>query len=706
MKNSKRLIKLFLLIVIPMFFLGVVFAEDGDSLKLLINEAVNDKSKVDLYNELAQGYIYTEFGLAQKYLDTAYHLAQKINYPFGEAKSLYIRGRNLGVNNHFQEAIDTLTMAVSMFEKMPGKEKAIARCCVSLGWTYNKLSKKHTALMYYDKGCKLYENLEDDGVKANLLLNVGSVHHGLDDLETANKYYQEALAVNKKIDNKSGLVYCHNSLGYIHEQKKEYEEALTSYFEALKLAEGEANLIYIKSTILHNMGLTNMKLGKLDKALKYMEGTRKIDIDRDDELGLAYVDMTIARIRFLQSKKTTNLSALKKAQAAGIKFNDANLQQKSAVYLSDMYTELGMYKEALEQHKLAGVLKDSISSKEVQLKVKSLESKRQFELAQKKEEMAQQELIFQNSLAYESKIKRILLGGLGILLLLAFVLYKAYTTTLSVKKQLLVNNQNLKEAEEVLEQKNTDLKKYIELNVELEQFAGMASHDLKAPLKTIGGFMGILKSRFYNAAEDNYKSYFDMVERSAKSLNLLVDDLLQFSKANSQALNIERVSLEDMVNEVKENLDFSISKANGEIQITDCNVRFYADRIKIKQILQNLVSNAFKFRDAQRSPIVEVSSWEDEKHIFVSVKDNGIGISEENFDKVFEKFTRIKTEQKFEGTGLGLSICSKYIEKHKGDIWIERNDGYGVKFTFTISKSLCEGQEVSRPMIAAQKACA
>ncbi len=689
-----------------MFFLSAVFAEDGDSLRLLINEAEDDKTKVDLYNELVYNYMYGDFDVARKYADTAYHLAQQIDYSFGEARSIYYRARNLAVNNYFNEALDELPKAIAMLEKIPGKEKEIAQSYILQGWASKKLSKHHAALMYYDKGYKLYENLEDDKIKATLLLNIGTVHNGIGDLETASRYYQEAIAVNTKIDEREGLVYCYNALGYVHESNKEYEEALVDYSEGLRLAEGSPGLISIKSTILHNMGLTNMKLGKLDEALKHMKGTRKIDMDRDDELGLAYVDMTIARIQFLQSKAATNLSALRNAQEVGVKFNDTNLQEKSAMYLSDMYTELGMYKEALEQHKLAGVLKDSISNKDIQMKVKSLESKRQFELEQKKEEMAQQELVFQNSLAYESKIRQILSGGLGILMLLAFVLYKAYKTTLSVKKQLLVKNQNLKEAEEVLEQKNTDLKKYIELNVELEQFAGMASHDIKAPLKTIGGFMGILKRRFYNAAEDNYKSYFDMVERSAKSLNLLVDDLLQFSKANSQALNIERVSLEDMVNEVKENLDFSISQANGQIQIIDCKVQLYADRIKIKQVLQNLISNAFKFRDARRSPIVEVSSWEDENHIFVSVKDNGIGISAEHFDKVFEKFTRIKTEQKFEGTGLGLSICSKYIEKHKGDIWIERNAGHGVKFTFTISKSLCEGQEVSRPMIAAQKACA
>ncbi len=705
MKDSKKSIKLFFLVLTCTFLSDFAYGNDKDSLHLLLNKTDDDKIKVDLYTQLVHQYMYTDFEAAREYADSAYHLAQKIDYAYGEAWSVYYGARNLASNNYFQEALDELPKAISMLEQIPEKGKEIAKCYTLQGWTNKKLSKYHAALTDYDKAYEIYDNLNDDKGRATLLLNIGTIHNGLDDMKTAKKYYEEAKTVNKKIDNKEGLVYVYNSLGYIHELGEEYEEALIDYSKALKLAE-ELSLTPIQSTILHNMGLTNMKSERLDKALECMGATRKIDVDRADELGLAYVDMTIARIHFLQSKKATNISALKKAYEAGLKFDDTQLQKKSTQYLTEIYTELGMYKETLEQYKLSSILKDSIANKDIQLKVKSLESKRQFELAQKKEEMAQQELIFKNSLAYESKIKRILLSGLGILLLLAFVLYKAYRTTLSVKKQLLVKNLTLKQAEEVLGQKNKDLKKYIELNVELEQFAAIASHDLKAPLKTIRGFMRILKQRFYKGAEENYKSYFDMVERSAKSLNLLVDDLLQFSKANSQALNIERMSLEGIINEVKENLDFSISQSQGQINLEHCNIPLYADRVKIKQVLQNLISNALKFKDAERKPIVEVSSWEDASHIFVSVKDNGIGISAEHFDKVFEKFTRIKTEQDFEGTGLGLSICAKYIKKHKGDIWIERNEDHGVTFTFTISKSLCEAQEVSRPTMGVRKACA
>jgi len=147
----------------------------------------------------------------------------------------------------------------------------------------------------------------------------------------------------------------------------------------------------------------------------------------------------------------------------------------------------------------------------------------------------------------------------------------------------------------------------------------------------------------------------------------------------------------------REDLDFCISQSQGKVVWNDCHIRLYADRVKLKQVLQNLVGNALKFRDAGRAPLVEIRAWENTSHIYISVRDNGIGISEKHFKRVFKKFARMH-EKEFEGTGLGLCICEKYIKKHKGNIQIERNTDYGVTFTFSISKSLCEVQHIASPV--------
>lgn len=179
-------------------------------------------------------------------------------------------------------------------------------------------------------------------------------------------------------------------------------------------------------------------------------------------------------------------------------------------------------------------------------------------------------------------------------------------------------------------------------------------------------------------------------------MNLLVEDLLEFSRSNSKTLNIERLAFGGLVAEVIQNLDFSITKAKGKIIVTNCDFFIQADQIKLKQIIQNLLSNALKFRDNNRIPIINVIAWEDKNRFFIAIKDNGIGIPEENFAEVFEKFARLNRKDKFEGSGLGLAICANYINMHQGEIWIERNEIYGVTFTFTIQKDL----PLSNPIVA------
>lgn len=673
-------------------FITNVSAKEQDSLLLLIEHTTDDKKKVDLFNQLANIHRDTAFNKAIAYTDKAYQLAQKINYPFGKAKSLYHKGRSLALNNQFQKALDILQQSSNIFESLPNIEKEQASLLVLQGWVNDKLSKYYVAITNYEKAFQIYNELNDELGKARTLLNIGTIHTRVGDKVTAISYFQQAKNGYKKLENKIGLVYCYNNIGYIHELNEAYESALVEYQKALKLAE-ETKLLRMHSSILANTGISNMKLGRYEKGLTALKKGQKIDLKLKDEISLAYSKLYIAKIQFLQSKEATNISTLKKTYQTGVKLEDIELQRLSATNLSDMYQSMGLFQEALEQNLLAATLRDSIVNQDIQLKIKSLELKKQFELTQKKLELEKKEMVFKNSLAYQAKIRNILLCCLSLLLFGGFILYRTYKTTLATKEELLIKNNFLTKTEERLAQNNTELKKHIELNVELEQFASIASHDIKAPLRTIASFIGILKLKFYEQAAEREKTCFDFVETSAKSLNLLVDDLLEFSRSNNQALKVEQLAFGQLLEEVKQNLNFSITNVNGTVCTNNCNFLINADQIKLKQILQNLLSNALKFKSAERDPIIEIATREDEKLFYISVKDNGIGITEEYFEKVFEKFARLNSQSKFEGSGLGLSICAKYINKHGGTIWIERNEEHGVKFTFTISKALQTEQQ-------------
>jgi len=662
-------------------------AIESDSLLLLIKKENNNKRKVDLYNEVAQLYTDTAFSLAQQYTQLAYQLATKIQYPLGEAMSLYYKGRSLALNNQFEASLVPLEKAITIIKKVPDAKGKEAQFMKVEGRVYFEMGNYVPAIELYIKAFELYDSLENDKGKASTLLNIGTVHSRVGDKETALEYYQKARAVNERLGNISSLVYCINNIGAIHNYKKDYMTSLSYYQQALKLAK-EAKLYQMNSYILKHIGENYYELNDLENAIVYFKKAREIALKLEDEIILANLDIIMAKAEFHQSKKITSISALQNAYQTGLKYDALELQQISAYTLSEMYVHQGLYEKAYE-YKILEIEIDSIRfNDKVQEQVHSLEIKKQLASKQKELNQEKREALLEVSLANQTKVRNMLLFFLGLLSLAAVLLYRAYKNTYTIKEQLLVKNKALEKAEEQLAQKNKDLHSYIDLNVELEQFAAIASHDIKAPLSTIAGFIGILKNKFYNGAEEKEKNYFDFVEKSAKSLNLLVKDLLEFSRSSSKTLNIRRIALETVLEEVIQNLDFSITQANAKINLTDCNLYIHADQIKIKQILQNLLSNALKFRAENRAPIIQVRAWEDSNFLHIEIEDNGIGISEENFDEVFQKFARINNNGEFEGSGLGLSIVANYIKRHQGEISIKRNEIFGVTFTFTIKKSL------------------
>ena len=628
----------------------------------------------------------TAFTESQKYSDIAYQLAVSNNYSLGEAQSLYNKARSLAIHNQPRESLPFLEEAVSIVEQLPNAKEKLASFLILQGWTNTRLSKFHTAIVLYEKAYAINDSLKNEHGRATTLLNIGTIHNKVGDKEIALDYYKKANKINQQLENKHGSIYSLTCIGYIHEKKEEYDTALTYYQEALKLAE-EINKPRRQSNILANMGVSYLKLGQLDQSLMTFRKTRELDLRLKDERSVGYCDLFIAKIEFLQSK-ANKIAVLENTYQTGVQYDDIELQRLSAENLSEMYTSFGFFEKALQQRILATQLQDSMMNQDLKLKIKSIEVKKQFENTKKQVAQEQKEALLKSSLAYQTKTNKILLFFLSILLLSGFLLYRTYKTTLTVKKKLLIKNESLRKTEERLALNNKDLQKHIDLNVELEQFAYIASHDIKAPLRTIASFTGILKNKFYDQAEERDKTCFEFVEKSAKSLNLLVDDLLEFSKSNSQTLKIERLAFKEIIEEVTQNLDFSITQVNGTILLNNCDFHINADQIKIKQILQNIISNALKFKDAERNPVITISAREEEKFFYISVKDNGIGIAEEHFQEVFEKFARLNSQSKFEGSGLGLSICAKYIKKHQGKIWIERNEDVGVTITFTSKKGL------------------
>ena len=223
-------------------------------------------------------------------------------------------------------------------------------------------------------------------------------------------------------------------------------------------------------------------------------------------------------------------------------------------------------------------------------------------------------------------------------------------------------------------------------NIELQQFVSIASHDLKAPLRTINSFVQLLERKLKEHLDDNTKEYMEFIKSGVQGMDELIQNLLQHAKASSNKGKIEPINIEDILSIIKRNLHALMQESDAQIFVEDKLPVVNAVSFQMIQLFQNIIGNGIKFKRQDVNPIIRIKCKEENNQYCFSIIDNGIGIDPKNADKVFEVFQRLQGANKYEGTGLGLSICKKIVENLKGKIWLESEVGVGTTFFFSIPK--------------------
>lgn len=222
---------------------------------------------------------------------------------------------------------------------------------------------------------------------------------------------------------------------------------------------------------------------------------------------------------------------------------------------------------------------------------------------------------------------------------------------------------------------------------ELENFSYIAAHDLKSPLNAvIGSAQVLLEDKDLNDEEE--KLLLSSIVGASENMSRLITDLLEFAKAGKISFSKEPVSMTAMLNEIRQDLYFTLKDKNAKLIIENDLPSFICDPARFPQIWTNLISNAIKYNDKE-TPIVEIGITEKkeyaDKYCFY-IKDNGIGVEPEYLEKIFNTFQRATTDKKYEGTGIGLAIVKRIVEYHNGKIWAESAKDAGTTFYFTIPK--------------------
>jgi len=246
-----------------------------------------------------------------------------------------------------------------------------------------------------------------------------------------------------------------------------------------------------------------------------------------------------------------------------------------------------------------------------------------------------------------------------------------------------------KKNESILKELNLQMGKNIEelakSNIELEQFAYVASHDLQEPLRMVTNFLTQLNKKYNDQLDDKGKQYLNFAVDGAIRMRKIILDLLEYSRVGKLEMSWQQVDLNAIISETITLNKSLIEEHRAVIKAAKLPV-IIANKTSIQQVFHNLIGNALKYQQDGSAPVIKINYSEDDDFWQFTVSDNGIGIEAYFFDKIFVLFQRLHNREEYSGTGIGLAICKKIVENHGGKIWVASEVGHGSTFYFTIKK--------------------
>ncbi|MFT6936738.1 MAG: signal transduction histidine kinase [Saprospiraceae bacterium] len=256
----------------------------------------------------------------------------------------------------------------------------------------------------------------------------------------------------------------------------------------------------------------------------------------------------------------------------------------------------------------------------------------------------------------------------------------------SNKRQDFLNKRLIESQKMALESSINEKDKLLlmleERNEELDAFNHSVSHDLKTPLRNVISFSKLLERRYRHQLDEDALECLDFIVDGADNMNTLIDDLLRYSKIRHTALQLEMLKMDSMVAYIF--MGFTQSLKKKPVLIANELPAVKGDKILIKQVWDNLISNAIKYSSKTEKPEITVGATTSETEVTYYIKDNGVGFDMKFADRLFELFSRLHSDHEYAGTGVGLSLVDKIVKRHNGKVWAESVLKEGSTFYFTL----------------------
>ncbi len=558
-----------------------------------------------------------------------------------------------------------------------------------LGVLYYNLSDLDEAKKYLLQGEEIFiaQNSKEKYYAYNQVVG-GLIFVIEKNYEFALYHFQKALDIAERINNKNLLIVANQNMGLLKLEMNELDQA--QFFLERSLSFNHA-INKPRAYASQNQARVLLRMNKLDEALEQINETKEIWRQLHHAKGLYLISMIEAKVHLKKKQYEKARQVLYEGRAAvngEIKLlagENYLLEAETLAVLEQKENEFKALQNGLLNsedldivtiekaiNRIAEITDDKEQAQIIDTWLKMIKkydgtliNNTALSIRKNKvldNEIKEKGIIKSNYLAGQRVIKKQYISILILFTLISILIFLLHTVR---KQKLKIQNlnQDLITSQNQIEQQINKLK---ERNNELKQFAYVASHDLKSPLGNIAAFSGLLEKKI---ADEQSKKYLGFIKESAKDMTLMISDLLEHSTLEQQ-LKIEKTNFTDLV-------EATIQRLNNDIQQSGTTILYdnqtshtvFCDKIKLTTVLQNLISNAINYSKKDTQPIIKIKSSVENGTFQFSIADNGIGMKQENTDKIFNMFSRLH-DKKVRGTGIGLATCKKIIDLHQGQITV------------------------------------
>lgn len=665
--------------------------KEQDSLTIQLAFQNSDTSKVETSLKLIKSlYNSKEYSKSLKFISESEKLSNALNYQKGNAEIAYYKALIFAERDDYINAIDNYTKSKDLFITL--------KDTLSIAKVNNSIGLIEIARGNYNKGLQYslsaIVELEKRGLHTELCSaykNLANAYEHINSRAKAIEFNLKRLAVEKVLNNKDGIITTHKKLAELYSLEKENRKAIDYYEKVLRDLSVENDSL--KGEILPRLGGEYLQFKDYDVATGYLLEGLKLNRQTNNQLGLLISLNNLGKLNLQQNK--TNIAEIQLAEAGAIAKTLENDQQLLMNYrlMTVLDSTNGNFQRAFDWQRDYYNLKHNLKLEEtssphveVNNNIPSITDINAISKSVESEILEQHE---QENFENEKKLNDLKLVFYLLLAVFAIVL-TFFVLVYSKRNSRLKYTRDLEEKNQKIELQNAAIleqTKHLEdINKVKDRLFSIVSHDLKDSLTSIKGFIDLLNDGSLTQTEFN--SLIPELSENANNASLLLFNLLNWSKSQMQSLE-SKPSLFD-IQEVFEEKTHLLEQKLDKKGITLLNKTLrdfvYADRSMIEIVIQNLLTNAIKF--SKSGDTITVANHISNGRSIISISDTGVGIAQENLDKLFKNstFTTVGTNNE-KGTGLGLTICKELIDLNMGKIWVESGLNKGTTFYIELPKT-------------------